>query len=79
MTPDELTLHKQFGARPFDPAQIEFEAVPRTGCASCIFAGQRTDVCRAATAESLRRGGEDCDAGFIYVLKRKDPRQLTIE
>jgi hypothetical protein len=63
-----------------DPATIMFAAVAakKGCCACCLFENERSTVCHAAGAEAKRRGVEDCEAGYIYVLVERDARQLDL-
>jgi hypothetical protein len=78
-----IDLEKWRGRRdpiPLDPTVITFRAKPAKGaCKGCMFDGQWSSVCRQAAAESISRGGADCEAGFIYVATDTDPRQLKLE
>jgi len=68
------------------PSAMLFVAVERdgTGCRSCIFAGQRVAVCKAACELASRAGQRDCDSPtdpgkrIIYVAPPNDPRQLEL-
>jgi hypothetical protein len=77
-----IDLEKWRGRRdpiPLDPTAIAFRAKPAKGvCKGCMFDGQWSSVCRQAAAESVSRGGADCEAGFIYVAADTDPRQLSL-
>lgn len=69
-----------------EPAAMLFVAVERggTGCRSCLFAGQRVAVCKAACEMAARAGQKDCDSltdpgkRIIYVAPPNDPRQLEL-
>lgn len=67
-------------AEPVNPEHMQFvaHAVKGTSCYGCVFDGQRSPVCFEAGRIAVRAGLPDCDAGFVYVLKPADPRQLTI-
>lgn len=65
-------------AEPLDPAAMRFTTKPGTSCRGCLFAGQRSDVCKEATKVALRAELADCDLGVIYIAVPLDPRQLTI-
>lgn len=76
-----IDLEKWRGHRdptPLDPATMLFRAQRADSCRGCIFDGQWASVCKQAAAESVSRGGADCDAGFIYVAVEVDPRQLIL-
>lgn len=77
-----------------DPARILFRQQERRlvddddnrglNCHGCLFNRQPARVCRAATAEAMKRGLRDCDAVdqfgevVIYVAADVDPRQISI-
>ncbi len=70
-----------------NPAEILFAAQPKRvsrfddeddGCRGCLFEKERSAVCHQAGAEAKRRQVEDCEAGFIYVLVKVDPRQRDL-
>lgn len=62
-----------------DPESMAYRDQPaRKSCAGCCFQGQWSSVCKRATAVAIRAGLNDCDAGYVYVLVEKDPRQLEI-
>lgn len=66
-----------------EPAAMLFVAVERdgNGCRSCLFAGQRVAVCKAACELAARASMPDCDSStdpgkrIIYVAPPRDPRQ----
>lgn len=64
---------------PLDPSTMCFRAQRADSCRGCLFDGQWSAVCKRASAESVSRGGADCDNGFIYVATEVDPRQMTLE
>jgi hypothetical protein len=57
---------------------LEFEARKGAKCGACAFNGQWARVCAIAASEAVKRGLKDCDDGVVYVLVRKDPRQLDV-
>ena len=69
-----------------EPAAMLFVAVERdgSGCRSCVFAGQRVAVCKAACEMAARAGQKDCDSPtdpgkrIIYVAPPNDPRQSPL-
>ena len=77
-----------------DPTRIQFAQQERPliddednrglNCRGCIFDRRPAAVCRAATAEALKRGLRDCDAVdqfgevVIYVATATDPRQMDL-
>ena len=69
-----------------EPAAMLFLAVERdgTGCRSCLFAGQRVAVCKAACELASRASMPDCDSPtdpgkrIIYVAPPNDPRQSPL-
>lgn len=69
-----------------DPAAMLFVAVERdgSGCRSCLFAGQRVAVCKAACELAARASMPDCDSPtdpskrIIYVAPPNDPRQSPL-
>lgn len=68
-----------------EPAAMLFVAVERdgTGCRSCLFAGQRVAVCKAACELATRANQLDCDNAppgkrIIYVAPPNDPRQSPL-
>lgn len=74
-------------AEPIDPAAIRFKAAPApvyADCHGCIFIGQRTAVCRQASAIAVAAGQIDCDEPWpmggsaIYVKDGSDPRQMDL-
>lgn len=79
-----IDLEKWRGERDpvvLDPRAIEFKvrAAPPMSCKGCLFDRQASSVCNVAGHEARQRGLEACDAGVVYVLVEKDPRQLPIE
>jgi hypothetical protein len=79
-----IDLEKWRGPRDaaiLDPRAIEFKArsAPPMSCKGCVFDHQSSAVCTVAGREAKLRGLEACDAGVVYVLVEKDPRQLGIE
>lgn len=68
------------------PASMLFVAVERdgSGCRSCLFAGQRVAVCKAACEMAARASMPDCDSPtdpgkrIIYVAPQHDPRQSPL-
>lgn len=70
-----------------DPKRVQFATQLRPQalldedddpCKGCIFEKERSSVCHAAGAEAKLRGIEDCEAGFIYVAVKVDPRQCDL-
>lgn len=93
MTAEELEKWKRLRGQepppppPPDPRLLVFAAQPKRvnrfdddddGCAGCMFADQHSSVCRVAGAEAKRRGLDDCEAGFVYVTVKTDPRQIDL-
>lgn len=66
-------------ADPLDPSQMRFTTKPAKSCHGCLFASQRSSVCRQASFVATRANLADCDEGVIYVALPSDPRQLTID
>lgn len=74
-------------AAPINPDTIRIKAVqaPVFGeCDGCHFIGQRSAVCKQASANAVDAGHPDCDdvlpgrRSVIYVLDKTDPRQLPL-
>jgi len=65
----------QFATRLRPPALLDEDDDP---CSGCIFEKERSSVCHAAGDEAKLRGLEDCEAGFIYVAVKIDPRQQDL-
>jgi hypothetical protein len=74
-------------AEPIDPTTIRFKAVKApvyADCQGCMFVGQRTAVCRQASALAVEAGGVDCDdpwpagGSVIYIIDKSDPRQMDL-
>jgi hypothetical protein len=74
-------------AEPIDPSTTRFKAAPAPvngDCIGCIFMGQRTTVCFAASEIAVAAGQVDCDdpwpegGSVIYVKDDTDPRQLAL-
>jgi hypothetical protein len=77
-----------------DPTRMQFTQQERPlredddnrglNCHGCLFNRQPARVCRAATAEAMKRGLRDCDAVdqfgevVIYVATDVDPRQMDL-
>ena len=70
-------------AAPMDPATIRFKATQApvyADCHGCLFAGQRSVVCRRACEVAK----VDCDGpwpaggSMIFVLDKSDPRQMDL-
>lgn len=65
-----------------DPGALQFEAKPAPAvrnCAGCMFLGQYAKVCREAANVAQRADLPDCEAGYVYKLRRNvDPRQLAL-
>lgn len=72
-----------------DPERMQYQArlaaEDARDCAGCVFKGQHSKVCKAASAAAVRAGMNDCDdidsatrRSFIYVLVAMDPRQQTL-
>jgi hypothetical protein len=74
-------------AEPIDPTTIRFKAVRApvyADCQGCLFIGQRSAVCRQASALAVEAGQVDCDDAapegwsVIYVIDKSDPRQMDL-
>lgn len=74
-------------AAPIDPTEVRFKAAKApvyADCQGCLFIGQRTAVCRHASALAVQAGEVDCDdpwpagGSVIYVADTSDPRQLPL-
>lgn len=62
-----------------DPKQIDFTSKAwANGCRTCLFSGQYAAVCNKANELAIKAGLRGCEAGFIYVRRVRDQRQLTI-
>lgn len=67
-------------AQVLDPAALDFTAKPWSkGCRTCEFNGQWSVVCNQAVALALKAGLPNCEAGYVYVPRERDQRQLLIE
>lgn len=63
-----------------DPAAIQFTTRPARSCKNCLFDRQWWTVCEKANAIAEKAGLVGCEKGkVIYVPKKLDPRQITIE
>lgn len=74
-------------AAPINPDTIRIKAVQAPSfdeCDGCLFIGQRSDVCRRASAIAVEAGHPDCDQvlpgrrSVVYVVDKSDPRQLPL-
>lgn len=74
-------------AEPIDPQTVRFMAARApvfADCQGCLFMGQRSAVCRQASALAVENGQIDCDdpwsdgGSVIYVLDKSDPRQMDL-
>lgn len=65
---------------PLDPTTIDFTTKPGRKCRTCLFARQKSAVCDEAVRLALRADMASCDEqDVVYVLAKRDARQLTIE
>lgn len=79
-----VNLEKWRGRRDpvaLDPEKMSYrdQVAPAKRCKGCVFDGQWSGVCRAASAAAVRAGMRDCDSGVIYVEVERDTRQLSIQ
>jgi hypothetical protein len=72
---------------PLDPARIIFATKLRPvslldedddPCDGCLFRKERSEVCHKAAEQAKLRGLEDCEAGFVYIAVKIDPRQVDL-
>lgn len=65
---------------PLDPAALDFTTKPGLQCRTCVFARQKSAVCDEAVRLALRADMASCDdEDVVYVLAKRDGRQLRIE
>jgi hypothetical protein len=63
---------------PLEPERMQYATREATSCRSCLFDGQRADICERACQAAVRAGLEHCEQGVIYVTREVDPRQIVI-
>lgn len=60
------------------PESMQFTTRSATSCRGCLFEGQHSSVCDRACKAAARAELDQCEAGFIYVEKQIDPRQVDL-